>query len=167
MQLNIDIYSDGKTPLATSEKEAKKELTVQDLQPGTYYVRVFEDWRSGEETSFELTTIFKPENADQANGVFKTQAGARELPPEKGSVSDTVDYSAMRRTNWWKVSTPGQGGLQVKFDNQGNKIDAFLVDPNGGAPVPIDPTVGFKKDDLPPGDYFVNIVRCPHIIGDR
>jgi len=164
VQLNVDIYSSGKVPIASTEKEAKKELVVQDLQPDTYFVRVYESWRSGEETSFELTSIFKPKDPDHAQGPFKTQAGARELAADKGRVEDSVDYSTGHRTAWWKITMAGQGGLQIKFENNGNKIDAFLTTPEGGAPAPIDATVGFKKDDIPAGDYFVKVEA--HDAGD-
>jgi hypothetical protein len=103
-----------------------------------------------------LTTVFKPQDPDLANGPFKTQAGARDLPADKGTVSDTVDYSAMRRTHFWRVALPGEGGLIVKFNNNGANLSAEVVPPSG-APEKVDPTVGYKKDDLPAGDYFVKV----------
>ncbi len=158
--LNIDIYSSGKTPIASTEKASDKKLAVPDLEPDTYYVRVFEDWKSGEETSFDLLAVYKPADPDEDNKEYKSQAGARELPFDKPT-TDTVDYSARKRTHWWKITLAGQGGLNIKFENKdkdkGAHIDAYLVDPNQGAPIAIDPTVGWKKDDLAAGDYFVKV----------
>lgn len=153
---DIDVYGDGKVPLATTLQQPEKKLTVADLSPGTYYVVVHEPWRSGEATRFTLNTIFKPADPDQANGAFKTQPGARELQADKGSVQDTVDYSAMRRTNYWKIPLAGEGALTVKFDANGANLTAEFIPPQG-APEKIDPTVGLKKDDVPPGDYYVKV----------
>jgi len=158
-QLDIDVYKDGDKPIASTEKAPDKKLTVQDVEEGDYYVRVWEEWKKGEESAFELTTVYKPADPDEAGEAYKTQANARDLAFDKNT-EDTVDYSARKRTHWWKVSLPGQGGLQVKFENKDKdkaKINAFLVNESMGAPIPIDPVVGFKKDDLPAGDYFVKV----------
>ena len=154
--LDVSVYGDGKVPLASTDQQPEKKLTVADLSPGTYYVVVHEPWRSGEATRFTLSTIFKPADPDQANGAYKTQPGARELQADKGSVQDTIDYSSMRRTNWWKIPLNAEGGLTVKFDPNGANLTAEFVPPQG-APEKIDATVGLKKDDLPPGDYFVKV----------
>jgi hypothetical protein len=155
-QLNIDVYGDGNVPLASTAQQADKKLTVQDLQPGTYYVVVHTSWRGGEQTRFKLNPIFKPQEPDAAQTVCKTQATARELPADKGSVEDAVDYSAQRRTCYWKIPLAAEGELAVKFDPQGANISAELVPPQG-APEKIDPVAGLIKKDAPPGDYFVKV----------
>src|SRR6267142_3671647 len=91
-QLNIDVYKDGNKPIATTEKQPDKKLTVQDVDEGDYIVRVFESWRDGEETAFELTTVFKPAEPDELSEGRNTPGSARELAFDK-SVEDTVDYS--------------------------------------------------------------------------
>ncbi len=154
--LDISVYGDGKVPLATTDQQPEKKLTVADLAPGTYYVVVHEPWRSGDQTRFTLNTIYKPADPDHATGAFKSQPGARELQADKGNVSDTVDYSGMRRTNWWKIPLTGEGALTVKFDPNGANLTAEFV-PSQGAPEKIDPTVGLTKADVPPGDYFVKV----------
>jgi hypothetical protein len=157
-QLNIDVYKDGTKPIATTEKQPDKKLTVQDVDEGDYIVRVFESWRDGEETAFELTTLFKPADPDELSEGRNTPGSARELAFDK-SVEDTVDYSARKRTHMWKVAVPGPGGVQLKFENKDKdkaKINASFVDPNGKEEK-IDPVAGFKKDDLPAGDYFVKV----------
>lgn len=155
-QLDIDVYSDGKIPIGTTKQVADKKLTVQDLQPGTYYIVVYESWRDGVETRFKMTPIFKPADPDAAQQACKTQATARELPADKGQIEDGVDYSAMRRTCFWKVTLEAEGGLQVKFNNNGANINADFISPSG-APEKIDPAAGLAKPDLLPGDYFVKV----------
>ena len=155
-QLDIDVYSDGKIPIGTTKQVADKKLTVQDLQPGTYYVVVYEPWRDGVETRFKMTPIFKPADPDAAQQACKTQATARELPADKGQIEDGVDYSAMRRTCFWKITLDSEGGLQVKFNNNGANINADFISPSG-APEKIDPAAGLNKPDLVAGDYFVKV----------
>ena len=156
VQLDINVYADGSVPVATTNGQSDKKLTVQDVTAGTIYVVVTEDWKSAQNSRFALNTVFKPADPDQANGRYKAQEGARDLPADKGLVSDTVDYSAMRRTNFWKISLPGDGGLTVKFNPNGANITAQLIQPQG-APMPIDPAVGVNLPDVAAGDYFVKV----------
>ena len=79
-----------------------------------------------------------------------------ELPADNGKVEDGVDYSAQRRTCWWKIPLTAEGDLAVKFDNNGNNLSAEFV-PQQGAPEKIDPAAGLSKKDLPAGDYFVKV----------
>jgi hypothetical protein len=157
--LDMDVYSDGKVPIMSTQKQADKKLTTDVLDPGDYIIKVYEDWKKGQETSFDLYTIFKPADPDAGNK-FGTQATARDLAFEK-QASDAVDYSGSHKTHWWHVTVPGQGGLQIKWENQDTDKNmhakAFFIDPNGGAPVEIDPTAGWHKDDMAAGDYFVKI----------
>ena len=155
-QLDISVYGDGNVPVATTSNQSDKKLTVQDIQPGTYYVVVHESWKSGEATSFKMTPIFKPADPDAAQTACKSQGTARELPADHGSVEDTVDYSAQRRTCYWKVPMTAEGALTVKFNNNGQNLSAEFIAPSG-APEKIDPAAGLKKDDLPAGDYFVKV----------
>ena len=158
VQLDIEVYSDGSIPVATTKDNADKKLTVQEVQAGTIFVVVKESWKEAQKTRFKLNVIFKPQDPDGANGPYKTQAGARELPADKGLLGDIVDYSAMRRTNFWKITLQGSGDLSVKFqkDEQAGKMSAEWI-PQSGAPEKIDPVVGLSKKDLEPGDYFVKV----------
>jgi len=157
VQLDINVFTDGNVPFATTKDQADKKLTVQDLQAGDLYVVVTESWKDAVNLRFKLNTIFKPTDPDGANGAYKSQAGARDLPADKGLVSDTVDYSNMRRTNFWKVTLDGGGGLAIKFTKDDSAHLTAEFEPPSGAPEKIDPAVGLKKEDLPPGDYYVKV----------
>ncbi len=155
-QITLAVHSEGSGSEAIAKGEPGKKVEATELQAGTYYVVVTEPWKEAVKTRVALTTIFKPADPDHSNGAYKTQPGARELQADKGNVSDTVDYSGMRRTNWWKIPLTGEGGLTLKFDPNGANLTAEFVPPQG-APEKIDPTVGMVKPDLPPGDYFVKV----------
>ena len=159
-QLDINVYTDGSEPVATTAGNSDKKLTVQDVQPGDLFVVVKTSWTNPDtiRTKFKSMVLFKPTDPDGANGPYKSQAGARELPADKGLLGDIVDYSAMRRTNYWKISLQGSGDLTVKFqkDEQAGKISAEWI-PQSGAPEKIDPVVGLNKKELDPGDYFVKV----------
>ena len=152
--ITISLYTDGGGNEPIAKSEPGKKMEAPDLQPGTYFVVVSEPWKEAVKTRVSVVTVFKPQDPDLANGPYKTQTGARDLSPT-GSVSDTVDYSAMRRTQFWKVSIPS-GGLNLKFNPNGANLTAELIGPQG-APEKIDPVVGLKKDKLPGGDYFVKV----------
>ena len=152
-QLTVAIYSIGDQPIAKSEAPGKK-AEATDLQPGTYWVVVSEPWKGRVDTRFTLNTFFKPNDPELANGPFKTQAGARDLP-SSGTVADSVSYSDMKRTQYWKVSIAA-GGLNLKFNPGNANLTAELIPP-AGAPEKIDPVAGLKKDKLPGGDYFVKV----------
>ncbi|HYV65655.1 MAG TPA: hypothetical protein VE964_05390 [Myxococcales bacterium] len=152
--ITIALYTDGggSEPIAKGEPGKKMEAT--DLTPGTFFVVVSEPWKDAIKTRVAVVTVFKPQDPELANGPFKTQAGARDLSPT-GTVSDVVDYSNMKRTQFWKVSIAA-GGLNLKFNPGGSNLTAELIPPSG-APEKIDPTVGLKKDKLPGGDYYVKV----------
>jgi len=152
--ITISLYTDGggNEPIAKGEPGKKMEAT--DLTPGTYFVVVSEPWKEAVKTRVALMTVFKPQDPELANGPFKTQAGARDLSPT-GTVSDVVDYSNMKRTQFWKVSIAA-GGLNLKFNPGNANLTAELLPPSG-APEKIDPTVGLKKEKLQGGDYFVKV----------
>ncbi|MGZ6142803.1 MAG: hypothetical protein ACXWLM_05670, partial [Myxococcales bacterium] len=155
-QVSVAIYAEGSGNEPIAKGEPGKKVEATELQPGTYYVAVMEPWKEAIRSRVELRTIFKPLDPDAAQQACKTQATARDLPPDKGQIEDGVDYSAMRRTCWWKITLQGEGGLQVKFNNNGNNINAEFV-PAQGAPEKIDPVAGLNKPDLPAGDYFVKV----------
>jgi len=152
--ITIALYTDGggSEPIAKGEPGKKMEAT--DLTPGTYFVVVAEPWKEAVKTRVAVVTVFKPQDPELANGPFKTQAGARELPPT-GTVSDVVDYSNMKRTQFWKMAIAA-GGLNLKFNPGGANLTAELIPPSG-APEKVDPTVGLKKEKLPGGDYYVKV----------
>ena len=155
-QISVSIYSEGSGGEPIAKGEPGKKVEATELQPGTYYVTVQEPWKEAIRTRVELRTIYKPQDPDAAQQACKTQATARDLNPDKGQVEDGVDYSAQRRTCWWKIALQSEGALAVKFNNNGNNLSADFV-PAQGAPEKIDPVAGLTKADLPAGDYFVKV----------
>ncbi|MGZ6123769.1 MAG: hypothetical protein ACXWLR_02355 [Myxococcales bacterium] len=154
-QISVLIFSEGSGNEPIAKGEPGKNAEANDLQAGTYYVAVQEPWKDAVRTRVELRTVYKPQDPDAAQQACKTPGTARELK-ETGSVEDSVDYSAQRRTCWWKVPLTSEGALAVKFDNNGANLSAELVPPQG-APEKIDPVAGLSKPDLPAGDYFVKV----------
>lgn len=154
-QITVAIFSEGSGDVPIAKGEPGKKAEATDLQPGIYYVAVMEPWKEAVRTRVELRAVFKPQDPDAAQQACKTQGTARELK-ETGSVEDSVDYSAQKRTCWWKVPLTSEGALAVKFDNGGANLSAELVPPQG-APEKIDPVAGLSKPDLPAGDYFIKV----------
>ena len=155
-QISVNIYAEGSGSEPIAKGEPGKKVEATELQPGTYYVAVTEPWKEAIRTRVELKTIYKPADPDAAQQACKTQATARDLNPDKGQVEDGVDYSAQRRTCWWHLALLAEGGLQVKFNNNGGNLSAEFV-PAQGAPEKIDPVAGLNKTDLPAGDYYVKV----------
>ena len=155
-QVSVSIFSEGSGTEPIAKGEPGKKVEASELQPGVYYVAVQEPWKEAVRSRVELKVIYKPQDPDAAQTACKTQATAKELQYDKGNIEDGVDYSAQRRTCYWKISTSGEGELAVKFNNNGNNIQAEFV-PAQGAPEKIDPTAGLTKKDLPAGDYFVKV----------
>jgi hypothetical protein len=62
----------------------------------------------------------------------------------------------MKRTNYWRIDTPGEGTLKIAFEPQGNDL-AAEIEGTGGAPQAIDPAAGYEKKDLPAGEYYVRV----------
>lgn len=155
-QIAVSIYAEGSGTEPIAKGEPGKKVEATELQPGTYYIAVIEPWKEAVRTRVELKAIFKPQDPDAATTACKTQATARELSADKGNVEDGVDYSAQRRTCWWKIPLTAEGELAVKFDNNGGNLSAEFV-PMQGAPEKIDPTAGLTKKELPAGDYFVKV----------
>lgn len=154
--LEIDVFDGAVKRLASVAGRPEARLSVRDLQEGTVYVVVKQDWRRAEPARFQLTALFKPDDPERANGPYQAPAGARTLPPDQGLVADAVDYSAMRRTNFWRIELPTEGDLTVRFDPHGGHLTAELIPP-AGAPEKIDPAGGLGKRDLPAGGYFVRV----------
>jgi hypothetical protein len=157
-QVSVSVHAEGSGDEPIAKGEPGKKVEATELQPGVYYVLVREPWKEAIKTRVEVRTIFKPADPDAAQQACKTQATARDLPgaPEKGQVEDGVDYSAQRRTCWWRVPLASEGGLAVKFDAQGSNLSAEFV-PSQGAPEKIDPVAGLNKADVPAGDYYVKV----------
>jgi hypothetical protein len=155
-QVSVNIYAEGSGDAPIAKGEPGKKVEATELQPGTYYVAVSQPWKEAIRTRVELKTIYKPQDPDAAQQACKTQATARDLNADKAQVEDGVDYSAQRRTCWWHIALQGEGGLLVKFNNNGNNISAEFV-PAQGAPEKIDPVAGLNKADLPAGDYYVKV----------
>ena len=154
-QISVAIFSEGSGNEPIAKGEPGKKAEANDLQAGTYFVAVMEPWKDAVRTRVELRTIYKPQDPDAAQQACKSQGTARELKAE-GSIEDGVDYSAQRRTCWWKVPLTADGALTVKFDNRGANLTAEFVPPQG-APEKIDPAAGLAKNDLPAGDYFIKV----------
>src|SRR5207237_1506624 len=105
-------------------------------------------------SSYAHPTALTPQTPEPANRPYKTQPGARDRTPP-GSVSDVVDYSNMKRTQFWKVSIAA-GGLNLKCNPGGANLTAELIPPAGAAEK-IDPNAGLKKEKLQGGDYLVKV----------
>jgi len=153
-RLGVEIYGGGAKPIARGD--AGKSAETGQLPPGTYWAVVSEPWSDRVETGFSFLALFKPADPDQLSGASKVRSGARDLPAENGSVSDRVDYSGMKRTNYWRIDTPGEGTLKIAFEPQGNDL-AAEIEGAGAAPQAIDPAAGYEKKDLPAGEYYVRV----------
>jgi hypothetical protein len=154
-QISVAIFSEGSGNEPIAKGEPGKKAEANDLPAGTYFVAVMEPWKDAVRTRVELRTIYKPQDPDAAQQACKSQGTARELKAD-GSIEDGVDYSAQRRTCWWKVPLTAEGALTMKFDNHGANLSAEFVPPQG-APEKIDPVAGLAKNDLPAGDYFIKV----------
>ena len=154
-QISVYVFSEGSGNEPIAKGEPGKKVEAPDLQAGTYYVAVMQPWKEAVRTRVELRTVYKPQDPDAAQQACKSQGTARELKPD-GSVEDGVDYSARRRTCWWKVPLTAEGALAMKFDNGGAHLSAEFVPPQG-APEKIDPVAGLAKNDLAAGDYFIKV----------
>jgi len=152
--VTINLYTEGGGMEPIARAEPGKKLEATDLSPGTYWVVVAQPWKEAVKTRVAVTTVFKPQDPELANGPYKAQAGARELPAS-GTVSDAVDYSGMKRTQFWKISITS-GGLNLKFNPGMSNLTAEFMGAQGG-PEKIDPTIGLKKEKLVGGDYFVKV----------
>jgi len=141
----------GNEPLARGEAGGKLEAT--DLPAGTYYVAVSS--KDAQASRVELRTLYRPDDPDGAQEVCGTRASARRLAPGHAQVDGAVDYSARRRTCWWKVPLLAEGALSIRFQG-GHGLSAEFV-PGHGAAEKIDPSSGFSRADLPAGDYFVKV----------
>ncbi len=154
-QISVAIFSEGSGNEPIAKGEPGKKAEANDLPAGTYFVAVMEPWKDAVRTRVELRTIYKPQDPDAAQQACKSQGTARELKAD-GSIEDGVDYSAQRRTCWWKVPLTAEGALTMKFDNRGANLTAEFVPPQG-APEKIDLVAGLAKNDLPAGDYFIKV----------
>jgi len=154
-QISLAVYSEGSGSEPIAKGEPGKKVEAKELQPGTYYVAVMEPWKDVIRTRVEVRTIYKPDDPDAAQQACKTQGTARELKAD-GAVEDSVDYSAQKRTCWWKVPLTAEGALAMKFDSRAANLSAEFVPPQG-APEKIDPVAGLAKNDLPAGDYFIKV----------
>ena len=154
-QISLAVYSEGSGSEPIAKGEPGKKVEAKELQPGTYYVAVMEPWKDVIRTRVEVRTIYKPEDPDAAQQACKTQGTARELKVD-GAVEDSVDYSAQKRTCWWKVPLTAEGSLAMKFDSRGANLSAEFVPPQG-APEKIDPVAGLAKNDLAAGDYYIKV----------
>jgi len=155
-QISVAIFSEGSGNEPIAKGEPGKKAEAADLQAGTYFVAVMEPWKDAVRTRVEVRTVYKPQDPDAAQQACKTQGTARELKAEGGAVEDSVDYSAQKRTCWWKVPLTAEGALAMKFDSHGANLSAEFVPPQG-APEKIDPVAGLAKNDLAAGDYFIKV----------
>ena len=153
-RLGVEIYGAASDALARGD--AAKAVETGQLPPGTYWAVVSEPWKDRIETRFSFLALFKPADPDELTGPPKAKSGARDLPAESGRASDRVDYSGMKRTNWWRIATPAEGTLKIAFEPQGRDVVAEVEGP-GGPPEAIDPAAGYEKKDLPAGEYYVRV----------
>jgi len=153
-RLGVEIYGAAADPVARGD--AGRAVETRQLPPGTYWAVVGEAWKDRVETTFSFLALFKPADPDQLGGPSKAKPGARDLPAEDGRVSDRVDYSGMKRTNWWRIETPAEGTLKIAFEPQGRDLVAE-IEGAGGSPEAIDPASGYERKDLPAGEYYVRV----------
>src|SRR5256885_5276943 len=151
-KLGVEIYGAASDPVARGE--AGKGVETRQLPPGSYWAVVSQPWKDSVETTFSFLALFKPADPDELTGPFKARSGARDLPAEDGHASDRVDYSGMKRTNWWRIETPIEGTLKIAFESQGRQVVAEIED-TGGRPEAIDPAAGYERKDLPAGENYV------------
>src|SRR5690242_15223660 len=98
--VTVAVFAEGRSePLARGEAGTKLEAT--DLPPGTYYVAVSSN--DAPRSRVELRTLYRPDDPDGAQKPCGTQGTARPLAPGHAQVDGAVDYSAQRRTCWWKL----------------------------------------------------------------
>jgi len=155
---DVEVYTEGNftAPLATSNGQSDKKLVVPDVKSGIlYYVVVREDWEKAIKTRFALSAVFKPTNPDQ-KAAAPTQDRARPMPDHP--VTESVDYSGMKRTTYWQITLVTAGGLQVKFSPlDGANVAADVITPDNPKGDHLEGDATWKKDDLPAGDYFVKV----------
>src|SRR5438067_2125782 len=132
--------------------EPGRKVETGQLPPGTYWALVSESWADRMQTGFSFLALFKPADPDQLTGPSKVRSGARNLPAENGRVSDRVDYSGMKRTNWWRIDTPAEGTLKIGFEPQGQAVVAE-IEGTGSTPEQIGP-YGYEKEDIAAGQYY-------------
>jgi len=152
-RLEIRIYAGGNDPIARGE--AGKSVETGQLPPGTYWAVVSEPWKDRLETGFSFLALVRPADPDELSGPSKIRSGARNLPAENGRVSDRVDYSGRKRTNYWRIDTPAEGTLKIGFEPQGQDVVAE-IEGTGSTPEQIGPD-GYEKKDLPAGEYYVRV----------
>src|SRR2546423_9868075 len=121
-RLEVDIYAQGADPVARGEPG--KTVETGQLPPGTYWAVVSERWNDRLETGFSFLALVRPADPDELSGPSKIRSGARNLPAENGRVSDRVDYSGRKRTNYWRIDTPAEGTLKIGFEPQGQDVVA-------------------------------------------
>ncbi len=161
-QLELRVYGDGTVPLTTGD--SAKGARVDDVHHGSYWVAVI--GKNSEATRFEESIVYKPADPEKGGGPERTQAGAREVAELDGArLAGTVDYSAMKRTQWWKLRRVAGGALSLRFAKDapaGVTAEVFMP---GVASEKVDPLAGWKRDVSPPGDYYVRVTA--NEAGDR
>ena len=152
--LAVRVFGEGNVPIA--QGDATKPVRADDLHQGSFWIVV--SATTAQPTHITESIVFKPADPDAAQSAEKTQAGAKEVTDVDGSkLAGTVDYSAMKRTQFWKLIGIAGGSLQIHFNNGAPKGVTAEVMPPGAAAEPIDPVAGWKKDNAPAGDYFVHV----------
>src|SRR3954464_7727122 len=152
-RLDVAIYAAGNDPIARGERG--KSVETGQLPPGRYWAVVSEPWKDPVETGFSFLALVRPADPDELSGPSKVRSGARNLPADNGGVSDLVDYSGRKRTNYWRIDTPAEGTLKIGFEPQGQDVVAE-IEGTGSTPEQIGPN-GYEKRALPAGEYYVRV----------
>src|SRR6266478_1833711 len=108
-QISVAIFSEGSGNEPIAKGEPGKKVEAADLQAGTYYVAVMEPWKDAVRTRVDVRSVYKPQDTDAAQQACKTQGTARELKADGGSVEDSVDYSAQKRSFLKKAPPTAEG----------------------------------------------------------
>ncbi len=152
--LAVRIFGDGNVPLATGD--ASKVTRADDIHQGTYYIVV--SGANVQPTRFIEQIGFKPADPEAGGGAEKSQAGAKQVDDVDGAkLAGTVDFSAMKKSQWWKLAGISGGALALHFAGGAPKGISAEVLPPGAAAEKVDNVAGWTKANIPAGDYMVHV----------
>lgn len=154
LEIGILPPSGGGLPLA----KGASPLESPKLPAGDYYVVVTSAPGARVHTRATFEVLFKPEHPDENSGDDRVRERAQTLTPGK-AVQDTVDYAAADATDWYRITMPTVGDLEVKFtpDPIRGAVTAEVFDTEGNSkPVPAQGRT-LKLAGSPAGEYFIKV----------
>lgn len=146
--------SGGGLPLA----KGVSPLESPKLPAGEYFVVVTSAPGARVHTRATMEVLFKPEQPDENSGDDRVRERARALTPGK-AVHDTVDYAAADATDWYKITMPTVGDLEVKFTPEATRgvLSAEVFDTEGNAKPVTGQNRSLKLAGSPAGEYFIKV----------